>query len=67
MINLASAKNEVLDPFCGAGGILEEVKLLGFNYVGVDISWKMINLARINMSRVMLCFVMDAFSWDNTC
>lgn len=64
MINLASAKYEVLDPFCGAGGILEEVKLLGLNYFGVDISWKMINLARSNLKSRDNLFLMSAFSWN---
>ncbi len=65
MINLASAKEEVLDPFCGAGGILEEVKLIGLKYIGVDISWKMINLARINLGSRENLFKMDALSWDS--
>ncbi|MCC7574330.1 hypothetical protein KO361_01960 [Candidatus Woesearchaeota archaeon] len=64
MINLASAKKEVMDPFCGAGGILEEVKLLGLNYVGVDVSWKMINLARANLNSKDNLFCMNALSWD---
>ena len=64
MINLASAKNEVLDPFCGAGGILEEVRLLGLKYIGVDISWKMINLARINLKSKDNLFCQDALSWN---
>lgn len=64
MINLAGAKAEVLDPFCGAGGILEEIKLLGLKYVGVDISWRMINLARTNLSSRENLHCMDAFSWN---
>lgn len=64
MINLGSCKNEVLDPFCGAGGILEEVKLLGLDYLGVDISWKMINLARVNLNSKEGLFCTDALTWD---
>lgn len=64
MINLAGAKNEVLDPFCGAGGILEEVKLLGLKHMGTDISWKLINLARINLHSKENLFCMNAFSWE---
>lgn len=64
MVNLASAKCEILDPFCGAGGILEEVKLLGLSYLGVDISWKMINLARSNLKSRENLFIMSAFSWE---
>lgn len=66
MINLSSARCEVLDPFCGAGGILEEVKLIGLNYFGVDISWKMINLARSNLSSRDNLYLMSAFSWDRS-
>ena len=64
MINLAGSKKEVYDPFCGGGGILEEVSLLGLKYIGTDISWKMINLARLNMKSKENLFCMDAFKWD---
>ncbi|MFP4567410.1 MAG: TRM11 family SAM-dependent methyltransferase [Candidatus Woesearchaeota archaeon] len=64
MINLASAKFEVFDPFCGAGGILEEVKLLSLKYIGTDISWKMINLARANLKSKDGLFCKDALLWD---
>lgn len=64
MINLASAKTEVLDPFCGAGGILEEAKLLDLNILGTDISWKMIKLARVNLKDEKGLFRMSALSWN---
>ena len=64
MINLAGAKKEVFDPFCGAGGILEEVKLMGLEYLGSDISWKMINLARVNLKSKDGLFRSDALLWD---
>lgn len=64
MVNLAGAKKEVFDPFCGAGGILEEVKLMGLEYLGSDISWKMINLARVNLKSRAGLFRADALLWD---
>lgn len=36
LINLSQAKNEVLDPFCGQGTILQEGLLMGLNVVGLD-------------------------------
>lgn len=64
MINLASAKNEVLDPFCGSGGILEEAKIIGLSYYGVDISEEMIRRAEINLKSPRGLFFMNAFSWS---
>ena len=48
MVNLSGAK-EVLDPFCGGGGILIEAGLCGLNGVGFDIDEKMLERARKNM------------------
>lgn len=39
----------VLDPFCGAGGILIEAGLLGANVIGVDIDEKMVKGCRENL------------------
>lgn len=64
MINLAGTKQEALDPFCGAGGILEEIKLMNLKYIGTDISWKMINLARINLKSKDNLYCKDAFTWN---
>ncbi len=36
LINLAEAKEEVFDPFCGQGTILQEAVLLGYLAIGVD-------------------------------
>lgn len=54
MINIASPKKEVLDPFCGTGGILLEAGLLGYNCIGYDISPEMINASKINLSEYNL-------------
>ena len=38
LINLAQAKNEIVDPFCGTGTILQEALLMGYNVRGIDLS-----------------------------
>lgn len=48
MINLTHPKNEVLDPFCGSGGILIEAGLLGLKARGNDIDPAMIARAEKN-------------------
>ncbi|MFQ6088117.1 MAG: THUMP domain-containing protein [Candidatus Methanofastidiosia archaeon] len=40
--NLSRAKREVLDPFCGTGGILIEAGLMGLKPLGLDISEEMV-------------------------
>jgi putative methyltransferase (TIGR01177 family) len=42
LVNLGQCKNEVLDPFCGTGGILIEAGLMGLNVKGLDISEDMV-------------------------
>ena len=64
MINLASAKSSVLDPFCGSGGILEEANLLDLEYFGVDISKRALEKAKINLGSDKNLFLADGFSWD---
>ena len=54
LVNLAGATSEVLDPFCGTGGILIEAGLLGLDLYGIDIEEKMVvgasdNLAHYNI------------------
>lgn len=39
----------VLDPFCGGGGILCEVTLIGATAIGVDLDWSLLMGARINL------------------
>ena len=49
MINLSGAQEEVLDPFCGAGGLLLEASLMGLSAKGVDIDGAMVARARKNL------------------
>lgn len=44
MVNIlgSPSKEPVLDPFCGAGGILLEAGLMNMPVVGYDIHWRMI-------------------------
>ncbi|MGV8169347.1 MAG: methyltransferase domain-containing protein [Candidatus Nanoarchaeia archaeon] len=49
MLNLAGAKNEVLDPFCGAGGMLLEAAEINLRATGVDIDPLMIKRAELNL------------------
>lgn len=50
LVNLSSARKEVLDPFCGSGGILLEAGLMGLVVKGFDIDPLMIKRASINLS-----------------
>ncbi len=52
MCNLARLLpgNVVLDPFCGAGGILCEAADLGARVIGLEINWKLLQGARANLS-----------------
>ncbi len=45
MVNLSGA-DKILDPFCGAGGILIEAGLCGLSCIGFDIDEKMLERAR---------------------
>ena len=49
MVNLSNASHEILDPFCGGGGILIEAGLCGLHAVGADIDPRMIGRARTNL------------------
>ncbi|MEK6839371.1 MAG: DNA methyltransferase, partial [Nanoarchaeota archaeon] len=37
LINLSEAKNEITDPFCGTGTILQEALLMGYRVIGIDL------------------------------
>ncbi|MFX1264397.1 MAG: methyltransferase domain-containing protein [Promethearchaeota archaeon] len=54
MCNLAGVRSDsiVLDPFCGGGGILCEIALLGARAIGIDLNWRLINGARTNLSAI---------------
>lgn len=50
MINLAGEVKEILDPFCGAGGILLEGALAGRKMTGLDIDQEQIARAEENLA-----------------
>ncbi|MBI4144853.1 methyltransferase domain-containing protein [Candidatus Woesearchaeota archaeon] len=55
LVNLTGAtKGTIVDPFCGAGGILLEAGLLGFKIVGADIESTMIEKAKKNLKAFKL-------------
>jgi tRNA (guanine10-N2)-dimethyltransferase len=51
LVNLSGAVNgEVVDPFCGSGGILMEAGLMGLKAVGYDIDKIMLKMADKNLA-----------------
>jgi len=50
LVNISEATREVMDPFCGTGGILIEAGLMGMKAHGVDIEEKMVEGTRMNLS-----------------
>ncbi|HZX44864.1 MAG TPA: DNA methyltransferase [Candidatus Nanoarchaeia archaeon] len=49
LINLAGAQKSVMDPFCGAGGILVEAGLIGLKPIGYDLYNLMLKKAKANL------------------
>lgn len=49
LINLAGAEKEIMDPFCGAGGILIEAGLINLKPIGYDLYNIMLKKAKINL------------------
>jgi tRNA (guanine10-N2)-dimethyltransferase len=49
LVNLGRSGYEVLDPFCGTGGILIEAGLMGLKVKGLDISEKMVSGTKQNL------------------
>lgn len=51
MVNLARVKKgeKILDPFCGAGGVLIEAGMIGIKVIGCDIDKKMVKGAIENL------------------
>lgn len=45
-----SARETILDPFCGTGVVLQEASLLGFHAYGTDLSEKMIDYSTANLA-----------------
>ena len=70
MINLSGTKKEVLDPFCGAGGILIEAGKAGIKATGLDFDSRMVERARANTAHYKTenCVVehMNALDWNKT-
>ncbi|MFC1801373.1 TRM11 family SAM-dependent methyltransferase [Nanoarchaeota archaeon] len=56
LVNLTGAKkgDVILDPFCGAGGILIEAGLIGCKVVGFDIDKIMLKRAKINFDHLKI-------------
>lgn len=50
LINLSGADKEVMDPFCGGGGILIEAGLIGLRPVGHDLYKAMLKRAKTNLN-----------------
>ena len=49
LINLAGAEKEIMDPFCGVGGILIEAGLMDIKPIGYDLYKIMIKKAETNL------------------
>ena len=51
LVNLTGAKEgeEIVDPFCGSGGVLIEAGLMGLKPTGYDIEKKLVEKARTNL------------------
>ncbi|RLE61718.1 MAG: hypothetical protein DRJ32_00590 [Thermoprotei archaeon] len=51
LVNLSRARRGsiIVDPFCGAGGILIEAALLGYHVVGCDVLSEMAHGAKLNL------------------
>ncbi len=49
LVNIAKPEKNLLDPFCGTGGILVEAGLLGIRVMGGDMQRKLLLGARMNL------------------
>ncbi len=45
-----SAKERLLDPFCGTGVVLQEAALMGYSVYGTDLNERMIHYSRDNLN-----------------
>ncbi|MHA2424166.1 MAG: THUMP domain-containing protein [Candidatus Thorarchaeota archaeon] len=54
MCNLAGVMpgKVMLDPFCGAGGILCEASLIGARVIGIDLNWRLLTGSKVNLSSI---------------
>ena len=68
LVNLAGAEKEILDPFCGAGGILIEAGLMNLNTTGLDIDKGMIARAKQNLDYFKIknyaLYEQNALEWN---
>ncbi len=49
LVNIAKPEENLLDPFCGTGGILIEAGLMGIKVIGGDMQRKLLLGARMNL------------------
>ncbi len=49
LVNIAKPEKNLLDPFCGTGGILIEAGLMGINVIGGDMQRKLLLGAKMNL------------------
>jgi tRNA (guanine10-N2)-dimethyltransferase len=49
LVNIAKPEKNLLDPFCGTGGILVEAGLIGTNVMGGDMQRKLLLGAKMNL------------------
>jgi len=56
LVNLSGVKqsNEILDPFCGTGGILIEAQFMNIKAFGSDIDFEMLEKAKTNLEHYKL-------------
>lgn len=52
LLDYAPETNLILDPFCGSGTTCVAAKMLGRNYIGIDISEEYCNIARMRLKAV---------------
>ena len=51
-IDKAKAKGIILDPFCGSGTTCVAAKMMGRNYIGIDISEEYCEIARERLKAI---------------
>lgn len=66
LVNLGRCSVEVLDPFCGTGGILIEAGLMGLEVKGLDVSEDMVAGTRRNLEHFGIG-AHEVFQGDATC
>lgn len=60
LINLSGLqKGTIVDPFCGTGGILIEAAKSGFDVIGYDINYAMLERAKINCKQFKVTAIIE--------